>query len=89
MHPLYFEHPHDDRVWDHPFQWMLGDSLLVAPVLEPGATSWTVYLPAGEWIDAFTGQPERAGLVSRSVPLDELPVYVRAQDWDAIKDIFG
>ncbi len=89
MRPLYFEHPHDDRVWDHPFQWMLGDSLLVAPVLEPGATSWTVYLPAGEWIDAFTGQPERAGLVSRSVPLDELPVYVRAQDWDAIKDIFG
>ena len=89
MRPLYFDHPHDERVWDHPLQWMLGDSLLVAPVVEPGATDWTVYLPEGDWVDAFTGRPEKAGIVSRPVPIDELPVYVRAEDWDAMRDIFG
>ncbi len=36
MRPLFFDHPHDARVWDWPRQWQLGDDLLVAPVTEPG-----------------------------------------------------
>src|SRR5690606_39062209 len=36
MRPLYFDHPHDENVWAHPVQWMLGDDLLVAPVTEAG-----------------------------------------------------
>jgi len=34
---------------------MLGDDLLVAPVTEAGATEWSTYLPAGEWVDAWSG----------------------------------
>jgi alpha-glucosidase (family GH31 glycosyl hydrolase) len=88
MRPLYFDHPGDERVWEGPIQWMLGDSILVAPVLEPGATSWTVYLPAGEWIDAFTGQRVAAGDYDRPTPIDEVPVFVRAADWPALRGIF-
>ncbi len=89
MRPLYFDHPGDPAVWDHPLQWMLGPDLLVAPVLEPGATEWQVYLPEGRWIDAFTGDAVESGLVVRSVPLDELPVYVRAEAWDSMRSVFA
>jgi alpha-glucosidase (family GH31 glycosyl hydrolase) len=89
MRPLYFDHPGDPLVWDHPLQWMLGADLLVAPVLAPGAANWDVYLPAGVWVDAFTGESvagER--VVSRATPIHELPVYVRAGAWPALAPVF-
>jgi alpha-glucosidase (family GH31 glycosyl hydrolase) len=88
MRPLYFDHPDDERVWEFPVQWMLGDSILVAPVLEPDASSWRVYLPAGEWVDAFTGESVPSGVLDRPTPIDELPVFVRADDWHALRPVF-
>ncbi len=89
MRPLYFDYPADDQVWAHPLQWMLGRDLLVAPVLEPGAERWTVYLPHGDWVDAFTGQPVEGGAAhERAVPIDEIPVYCRAEAWPTMKGIF-
>jgi alpha-glucosidase len=38
-------------------QWMLGDDMLFAPVLEKGATEVRVKFPAGEWEHLLTGQP--------------------------------
>jgi alpha-glucosidase (family GH31 glycosyl hydrolase) len=90
MRPLYFDFPADPLVWDHPLQWMLGDDLLVAPVLESGVASWSVYLPAGDWVDAFTGLAVDGGqVVSRAVPIDELPVYVRASAWTELARVFA
>lgn len=90
MRPLFFDHPGDPEVWRHPLQWMLGPDLLVAPVLEPGAAEWQTYLPAGDWVDAFTGAPVAGGRVhSRAVPIDELPVYVRAEAWPRLKQVFA
>jgi len=51
MRPLLFDYADDQRIWDWPRQWLLGDDLLVAPVTEPGVTTWPVYLPAGDWTD--------------------------------------
>lgn len=90
MRPLYFDHPHDENVWAHPLQWMLGDDLLVVPVLEAGATDWPVYLPNGAWVDAWTGEAVDGGrLISRSVPLDEIPVYCRAESWASMRRVFA
>jgi alpha-glucosidase (family GH31 glycosyl hydrolase) len=48
-----------------------------------------VYLPVGDWVDAFTGeQLAGGGVVKRPVPVDELPVYVRAQSWSALRAVF-
>ncbi len=78
MRALCFDWPDDPAVWDHPFQYLLGDDLLVAPVTEPGTTSLEVYLPAGRWIDAWTGTPLTGPrLVRREVPLDSIPVFIR------------
>ncbi|MFL5953209.1 MAG: TIM-barrel domain-containing protein [Gaiellaceae bacterium] len=79
MRALFFDVPDDDRVWEFPYQYMLGDGLLVAPVCEEGARSWSTYLPAGEWVDAWTGE-ELCGrtVVERTAPLDEIPLFITA-----------
>ncbi len=89
MRPLFFDVPDDERIWDYPFQYLLGSALLVAPVVEEGATRWSTYLPAGRWVDAWTGE-EHAGeqVVERDVPLDEIPVYVRAERWAELAAVF-
>ncbi len=89
MRPLYFAHPDDENVWQHPLQWLLGDDLLVAPVVQAGAKVWPVYLPAGDWVDVWTGTGITGGqLVTRPVPLDEIPVYCRAESWAAMSPVF-
>lgn len=89
MRPLYFDHPTDADVWRHPVQWMLGDDLLVAPVLEPGTTSWPVYVPDGAWVDPWTGAQVDGGRVVESVtPRDRVPVFVRAERWDELRSVF-
>ncbi len=89
MRPLFFDFPEDDDVWPRPQQWLLGNDVLVSPVTEPGAHTWDTYLPRGEWVDAWTGQ-SFAGeqVVSRSVPIDEIPVYVRASSWEQLQAVF-
>ena len=89
MRALFFDWPDDPAIWDHPLQYLLGDSLLVAPVTEPAAERWRIYLPAGPWVDAWTGQQlEGPCLVERSVPLDIIPVYIVADEADRLRPLF-
>ena len=89
LRPLYFEHPHDERVWEHPIQWLLGDSILVTPVLQPGVASWPVYLPAGDWVDAWTGAAAGEGVRAMTVPRHRVPVFVKAGDWPGLRGVFA
>ena len=59
---------------------MLGSALLVAPVTEQGATSRSVYLPAGsDWYDFWTNRRLAGGQnVTAEAPIDRIPVFVRA-----------
>jgi len=78
MRALCFDWPDDPVIWDHPFEYLLGDDLLVAPVTEPGTTSLEVYLPAGRWIDAWTGAASTGPrLLCCDVPLGSIPVFIR------------
>ncbi len=79
MRPLCFGFPHDAAVWSHPLEYQFGDAMLVAPVCHEGATAVDVYLPDGEWIDAWTGEHLRGPrTVRRDVPWDEIAVYLTA-----------
>ena len=60
-------------------QFMLGASLLVAPVLAQGATARSVYLPPGNWFDFWTGNFHRGRQqIVASASLEVLPLFVRA-----------
>ncbi|ERL64818.1 glycoside hydrolase family 31 protein [Schleiferilactobacillus shenzhenensis] len=58
-------------------QFMLGDKLLVAPVLEKGATTKTVYFPAGQWQSINDAADVVTGSGEQTVPADlsTLPAY--------------
>jgi glycosyl hydrolase family 31/uncharacterized protein DUF5110 len=77
---MYLRWPRMDGAYRHDRQYMLGDSLLVAPVGAPGDPARkTVWLPPGDWVDLFTGQRHRGPrVVSLSVPLERMPVFARA-----------
>jgi len=90
MRPLFFDVSDDERVWDFPFQYLFGSGLLVSPVVEQGATEWTTYLPVGDWVDAWSGEHRAGGQsVTREVPLDVIPVYVRADRWPELRETFS
>ncbi len=71
-------YPDDPRAWTEQQQYLLGDDLLIAPVIEPGARARTVYLPQGEWKDWWSGVRWMGpAYVVTPAPLDQIPVFVR------------
>jgi alpha-D-xyloside xylohydrolase len=60
------------------YEYLFGPDLLVAPIVDEG-TQRTVYLPAGGWLDYWTGKPVAGGqTVVAEAARDSIPVYVRA-----------
>jgi alpha-glucosidase (family GH31 glycosyl hydrolase) len=88
MRALFFE-TDDERQWEFPYQYFLGDGLLVAPVVEEGATSQRVYLPDGEWVDASNGSSLAGGsVIECECPINRSPVFVAAERADALAPLF-
>jgi alpha-glucosidase len=76
--PLWLEFPGDRRARAVEQEWMLGDDVLVAPVVSDGANSRSVYFPSGCWRDPQTDLIQRGPLsASISAPLTRLPYFVR------------
>ncbi len=70
--------PDDPRVWREEQEFLLGNDLLVAPVVDYGARERTVYLPRGEWRSWWTGQTFTGPAeVTVPAPLDQIPVFIR------------
>jgi alpha-glucosidase len=76
---LWLHYPKDEAAAARGDQYLYGRDILVAPVVEKGATSRTLYLPAGVWYDFWTKEKlEGAREISRNVDLATIPLYVRA-----------
>jgi len=54
-HPL-VHYPDDPQAYELEYQFMLGPDFMVAPVLDPGEETVEVYLPAGQWVHAWSGK---------------------------------
>ena len=60
------------------FEYLLGPDLLVAPVIDEGATSRPVYLPGDEdWVEIHTGERFEPGTHTVDAPVGEIPVFAR------------
>ncbi|MEU2079789.1 TIM-barrel domain-containing protein [Streptomyces sp. NPDC013489] len=79
VRPLWWGTPEDRVLRDCEDAFLLGDALLVAPVLTGGADRRAVRLPRGRWYDTATGQAyEGPGQVLLDAPLSRVPVLARA-----------
>ena len=80
MRGLFLDFPNDPKVADIGDEYMFGPALLVAPVTDQGATSRSVYLPAGsDWFNFWTNERLPGGQsITVSAPIDTIPVFVRA-----------
>ncbi|MEU0678196.1 glycoside hydrolase family 31 protein [Streptomyces sp. NPDC006172] len=79
VRPLWWGAPEDRALRDCEDAFLLGDSLLVAPVLDPGVERRAVRLPRGLWYDMATGTAYRGpGRVVVDAPVGRAPVFARA-----------
>jgi alpha-glucosidase len=79
MRPLFWRYQNDPVAVACADQFLLGDDLLVAPVLRAGAVARSVYLPNDVWYDFWTGERFEGGdHVLADAPLDRIPLFVRA-----------
>ncbi|MFJ9661230.1 glycoside hydrolase family 31 protein [Streptomyces griseoflavus] len=79
VRPLWWAAPEDRALRDCEDAFLLGDGLLVAPVLGPGVDRRAVQLPRGRWYDTATGRAyEGPGRVLVDAPLGRIPVFARA-----------
>lgn len=78
MRPLFLNWPDDPHAWQVTDQYLFGREILIAPILEQDVSRRKIYLPAGEWLDFWTGDSIQGGQwIERDAPLDSIPAYQR------------
>jgi alpha-glucosidase (family GH31 glycosyl hydrolase) len=71
--------PNDSETFAIDDQFAVGDDMIVAPVVQKGALSRTVYLPSGSWREYGSNAVISGGQrITVDAPLDKLPVFIRA-----------
>ncbi len=79
---LVLENQNDSTTWSTStqYEFLLGQSFLVAPVWKPAETRDSIYFPQGKWIDYWNGKvyDGKQWLNNYDAPLDKLPLFVKA-----------
>mgnify|MGYP001225566224 FL=1 len=79
MRALVLDYQDDGNVYNISDQYLLGDALMVCPVVTKGAQTRVVYLPKGKWYDFYTNEVYEGGKHYNIVtPVDHLPLFVKA-----------
>jgi alpha-D-xyloside xylohydrolase len=75
---LVMDYPDDSATWTIDDQYLVGESLLAAPLVG-GQASRGVYLPAGEWHDYWSGRRHSGKQrISVSPPVEQIPLFVKS-----------
>jgi len=79
---MVLEFPDDPETWGTrtKYQFMSGESFLVAPVYKSGSDRDSIYFPTGKWIDYWDGTVYEGPMTLNNYPvtIDKLPVFVKA-----------
>ena len=80
LRPLLFNYQNDENTYQINDQFLCGDNILIAPVLEQGLKCRVVYLPKGNnWIDYWTKEEFEGGqYIVRNTPIDLCPIFIKA-----------
>ncbi len=78
MRPLFWHYPKEEKAYTIQDEYLFGEQLLVAPVLDPQVAKRTVYLPEGTWYDLDYGYEYKGGEREVYAPQNRIPVFVKA-----------
>ncbi len=77
--PMFYNDNTDANLFTAEDQYMWGDNILVAPVLQKGTTERKVYLPKGCWYKYFSNAKIKGGQwINELVDINNIPLYVKA-----------
>lgn len=87
MRPLFFSWPTDTASFLNDRQWMLGDGIMVAPILVEGTTTVPAYFPAGVWYNLYNHSSIDTSAAAQHYPVTVsfLPMRLKQQErfpWD-------
>lgn len=79
IRPLVLHYQQDDKTYEINDQFLFGENIMVAPVLEQGKKARMIYLPKGEnWIDYWTKESFEGGqYIIKEAPLEICPIYIK------------
>ncbi len=77
MRPMFFDYPEDEICYTLGEQYMFGDDILFAPVVNRGQTQKEVYLPEGEWVLTKSGKTYGKGWHTVRAEIDEFVAFVK------------
>ncbi|MEM0172317.1 MAG: glycoside hydrolase family 31 protein, partial [Thermoproteota archaeon] len=78
VRPLLLEFQDDENTYCIDDEFLLGSSILVAPIVKQGINRRLIYLPMGNWYDFWTNK-EISGprYIEYEVPLNKIPIFVK------------
>ncbi|MEO6870117.1 MAG: TIM-barrel domain-containing protein, partial [Ginsengibacter sp.] len=78
VRPLFYSSSSDSNLLKASDEFMWGENILVAPVIEKGAAARKLYLPTGKWVEIFTTKKfEGNQWLNENVSLETIPVFVK------------
>jgi len=78
LRPLIMEYEDDPNVINCNDEYLVGSSILVAPVTDQGAVVRSVYLPQGIWVDYHSGKRIKGGkYILYKAPVDICPIFIK------------
>ena len=79
--PMWYDFPERDWLYTVADQFMLGQDIMVAPVMDENRVARDITVPDGLWRDIYTGQTLAGGRhFQYPAPCPGIPVFVRAEN---------
>ncbi len=80
MRPMFLNYQDDEECYktNAQYQFMVGDNILVAPVLNDNEKFKKLYLPAGQWYDWWTNKIYDGGnWIIAAAPINQIPFFIK------------
>jgi alpha-glucosidase len=80
VRPLFLNYQQDENTYEINDEFLCGENILVAPMVEQGKIARVIYLPKGDcWIDYWTKETFEGGqYIIKKASLDVCPIYIKA-----------
>ncbi|MFI3329937.1 MAG: glycoside hydrolase family 31 protein, partial [bacterium] len=77
IRPLVLHYDDDVNTYNINDQFMIGENMIVCPIVNQGEVNRKIYLPKGVWYDYFTKERVSDGYSIYNIPLDKVGVFVK------------